>query len=201
MTTTNDQTGADACSVACTLPDEQQTARLGELMNGLLARRVSITELPDGYAITFTDGAATRTEIDAFIAFEQQCCSFMKYAVSGSEPVTLALTGPEGTKAFLEKWIHAGPLDSTPNATATATTLTRAGALGGAAAVAAAICCATPALAAIMGALGLASATGAVAGVIDTAVPVALLASVGLLVVGRRRRAAAATSDTSDCGC
>jgi hypothetical protein len=201
--TANENTTADACEIACLLPSEQQTERLAELMSGLLAHVNNVTELANGYAFAFKDNAQTREEIDAFIAFEQQCCEFMTYTVTENSAgqVVLELTGPEGTKEFLAKWIGDAGLPSKKGSNAD--TMKRAGALGATAAVFAAVCCATPALAAIMAALGIANATGTVAAAIDLTTPLLLAGSVGLFVVGRRRQSRAAKIDknTEHCGC
>jgi hypothetical protein len=201
--TDNGQVEDRACSVACTLPSEEQTARLGELMNGLLAEVLEVSALPSGYALDFPDNTETRREIDEFIAFEQQCCSFMTYEVTscGPQQIRLTLTGPEGTKAFLSKWL--GEIERSRAANESGSTMKRAGFVGAAAAVLGALCCATPALAAAMAALGLAGATGTVAIAIDTAAPLLLAGSVGLFFIGRRRqRQAAETGVKSDaCGC
>lgn len=106
--TTDNKITSGGCDVACSLATEQLTIRLGELMNGLLGRVAKVTELNNGYALDFSDNAQTRSEIDAFIAFEQQCCEFMTYTVTEKSPgrITLELTGPHGTKEFLEKWMR-----------------------------------------------------------------------------------------------
>ena len=201
--TTNDNTTAGGCEITCSLPSEQQTRRLDELMNGLLARVNNVTELGNGYALAFSDNAQTREEIDAFVAFEQQCCEFMTYTVTEkiAGQVRLELTGPEGTKEFLARWIgDAGPPSKEGN---NVNTMKRAGALGASAAVVGAVCCATPALAAIMAALGIANATGTVAAAIDIATPLLLAGSVGLFVVGRRRQSRAAENgkNSEHCAC
>ena len=201
--TTNQEMTSNNCDVACSLPTEQQTVRLGELMNGLLGRVTNISELTDGYRLEFSNNPETRREIDAFIEFERQCCEFMTYTVTENSAgrVALELTGPQGTKEFLARWI--GEIGSAGSADDGGDTMKRAGALGVTAAVFGAVCCATPALAAIMAALGIASATGAVATAIDTTMPLLLVGSVGLFVVGRRRQARAASAEkgAEDCGC
>ena len=101
MTSANDAT--DGCSVACSLPDAAQTERLAELMKELLGRVQGIAEIADGYRLRFAGDTSTRTEIDAFIAFERECCGFMTYTVVDTRDgeVALELTGPQGTKEFL----------------------------------------------------------------------------------------------------
>ena len=199
--TDNGQVDEGACSVACTLPSEEQTARLGELMAGLLAEVMKVNALPNGYALDFPDNAETRREIDEFIAFEQQCCSFMSYEVEtcGPQEVRLTLTGPEGTKAFLSKWL--GEIQRSRAVNESGSTMKRAGFVGAAAAVLGAVCCATPALAALMAAVGLAGATGTVAIAIDTATPLLLAGSAGLFFIGRRRQKRAAENATKSDSC
>ncbi len=104
---------AGAAEVECALPPADQTERFAGLMKGLLGRITQTTELANGYAVSFAADARTRADIDSFIAFEQGCCSFMSYAVTEDDPaqLTLALTGPEGTKAFLAKWIAKADAD------------------------------------------------------------------------------------------
>jgi hypothetical protein len=67
--------------------------------------------LNDGYALRFPTDDATLTELMQLIQLERQCCAFLRFRLTvepGGGPVWLELTGPEGTKSFLESALGLG---------------------------------------------------------------------------------------------
>jgi hypothetical protein len=65
----------------------------------------SIQEVENGYEFIFPNETALIAKIGKFISNERLCCSFLEFTlkiVSNSEPVSLALTGPIGTREFLQ---------------------------------------------------------------------------------------------------
>jgi hypothetical protein len=95
----------DNLPIACTLTDDALRAR----QNGLLARIASMatnkTTLTTGYRLEFPATSDALTEITAMIDAERQCCRFLRFTLT-VEPnlgsIVLELTGPEGTRDFLE---------------------------------------------------------------------------------------------------
>lgn len=59
--------------------------------------------LEDGYAFRF--GPERLDVVMRFVANERRCCPFLEFAITvapADGPVWLRMTGPEGTRAFLE---------------------------------------------------------------------------------------------------
>ena len=76
---------------------------------GLLARTVALatktTRLDHGYRMEFASDSTVVILIAAMIDAERECCRFLRFTLtveSGLGPITLELTGPEGTQQFLE---------------------------------------------------------------------------------------------------
>ncbi len=90
--------------IACTLSPNALKARKADLLNLLLSRAHDRAELPDGYQFRFAAEGNILSEIARMVDAERQCCRFLRFAVT-VEPddggVTLALTGPAGTREFL----------------------------------------------------------------------------------------------------
>ena len=64
----------------------------------------AVHECRDGYKFVFPNETKLITQIAEFIARERLCCPFLKFALnvsSDGEPISLALTGPDGTQEFL----------------------------------------------------------------------------------------------------
>ncbi len=65
-----------------------------------------IYEIENGYEFTFSNpgGSAILTRMAEFISNERLCCPFLKFMVTietDPQPISLILTGPEGTQEFL----------------------------------------------------------------------------------------------------
>lgn len=98
-------TSGGAVSLACdveAIPREERgehEARMRRLFHGGRPRR----EIGDGYEYRFD--AAELPELARFIALERRCCPFLRFELEMAPPdhsPTLRLTGPEGTRAFLD---------------------------------------------------------------------------------------------------
>ena len=91
-----------ACDAAA-IPAEARSAHFALtsrlFSKALLEKRV----LPEGYAFRF--GSDAFEEVARFIANERRCCPFVKFELEippGSGAVWLRLTGPAGTREFLD---------------------------------------------------------------------------------------------------
>lgn len=90
--------------IACSLTDSQLQQRRREV---LLKAKTSITgvqELEHGFSYQFSRSPERIAELASLIALEHQCCPFLKFRLTvepGNGSISLELTGPEGTKAFL----------------------------------------------------------------------------------------------------
>ena len=75
----------------------QNTLQLVQAVHG-------VDQVENGYEFTFPNQTELISKIAEFIIYERMCCPFLKFTLqvnSNSEPVSLLLTGPEGTQAFL----------------------------------------------------------------------------------------------------
>lgn len=92
--------------IACRLTDaefrEREAFLLARFKSGVSATR----ELPDGFAFDAPGEAAWIKLLAELLMAERECCPFMRFelaAESNMGRVTLSVTGPPGTKAFLKK--------------------------------------------------------------------------------------------------
>ena len=75
----------------------QNTLQLAQAAHG-------VNKVENGYEFFFPNRTDLISKIAEFIAHERMCCPFLKFTLrvsSNSGPVSLLLTGPEGTQEFL----------------------------------------------------------------------------------------------------
>lgn len=65
----------------CTLSDKEFAARRKELREGLLPQARGREELSDGLALFFDASPELREELEAFMAFERECCPGLGFSV------------------------------------------------------------------------------------------------------------------------
>ena len=91
--------------IACTLSDADFRQRREELLQTVVRAVVKTQELEDGFAYCFPSEGKWIAELSQFITFERECCPFLQFALRvepENGPVWLELTGPAGTKEFLQ---------------------------------------------------------------------------------------------------
>ena len=91
--------------VACSLTPEQMRERQASLIPAVLARAVAVSPSGEGYRLQFKSESATLRTIAEMIAAESQCCPFLQFDLSvppAQGDVTLTVSGPPGTRAFLD---------------------------------------------------------------------------------------------------
>lgn len=96
--------------IVCTLDARQRRRRSEELLRGLFAKAEDRAPLPSGYAFRFAASDGLVGSIGRVIDLERGCCAFLRFDLSvsaGGGPVWLTLTGPPGTKEFLDAEIGA----------------------------------------------------------------------------------------------
>lgn len=97
--------------IACSLSAQERATRQDE--NGKLLREVvEIKELEQGYALKFAGNVEQIQGLFQFITQERACCPFFTFALRfepQNGPVWLTLSGPDGTKAFLQEMIEITP--------------------------------------------------------------------------------------------
>lgn len=89
-----------ACNLTSAELEERRRTVLEKLRDGV----VEAKELADGYSFSFTSEGNRFKELAEMIDVERQCCPFLQFRITlsaGNGPLTLEITGPEGTKDFL----------------------------------------------------------------------------------------------------
>jgi hypothetical protein len=92
--------------VACshTVFTKEQRVEYKNIWEELETRKISITELEQGYQYQFQGDSETLRLVNEWVSMERKCCPFLTFTVIASneeEPVFLKLTGSEEVKAFL----------------------------------------------------------------------------------------------------
>ena len=70
---------------------------------------VNITETENGFEFLFANKSENILRLAEFISNERLCCPFLEFTLRISpngKPISLLLTGPEGTKEFLQVELH-----------------------------------------------------------------------------------------------
>ena len=91
--------------IACNLSDPEFQRRRTELLNTFRNSLLETKELDEGYAYRFPADGNWITELAQLITFERQCCPFLRFNLRlepAEGPIWLELTGPEGSKDFLQ---------------------------------------------------------------------------------------------------
>ncbi len=91
--------------IACTLTDAAFQQRRAGVLQRIQERVQSLKPLDTGYALQFAADEAVLEDVFRLIQLERQCCAFLQFELTiepDHGPVWLSLTGPDGTKAFLE---------------------------------------------------------------------------------------------------
>ena len=91
-------------NIACKLTSAELQARKASVIAELKRAVIEKTETTNGARYKF-DGSDTMLDaIINFIKTERQCCSFFDFnvAVDATGFIWLELSGPEGTKSFIE---------------------------------------------------------------------------------------------------
>jgi hypothetical protein len=91
--------------VACTLgPDAREARR-----EGLLARVAALAEghdpIENGWLLRFPASDEALILIGQMVQAERKCCRFLRFALTvepAGGPITVELTGPPGTREFLD---------------------------------------------------------------------------------------------------
>jgi hypothetical protein len=90
--------------VACSLTASQLQERRSTLISKFKAIVREQRELESGYAYRFPSDQDLLGDLANFITLERRCCPFLQFALRAEPnfgPIWLELTGPAGTKEFL----------------------------------------------------------------------------------------------------
>jgi hypothetical protein len=95
--------------IACTLPPGELGARGDELLHGLVQQALERQELPRGYRFRFGPDDETLQRIARVIGAERQCCRFLTFQLTAEAdggPIWIEVTGPDGTRMFLDDLLN-----------------------------------------------------------------------------------------------
>jgi len=96
----------DEIPIACRLTDAEFREREALLLARFKAAVATTRELPDGFAFLARGEKTWITLLADLIAAERECCPFLRFELTAEPnlgPVTLSVTGPAGSKAFVKK--------------------------------------------------------------------------------------------------
>jgi hypothetical protein len=85
------------------IPAEERAGHFERTRRLLTGSVIEREALANGYAFRFSADALP--EVAAFVDHERRCCPFLAFEVTvppAGEAISLRLTGPEGTRAFLD---------------------------------------------------------------------------------------------------
>ena len=91
--------------VACYLTDKELQARRQNNLEKAAEALIGATEISDGFVYKFPLKPAILQDLAEIIDLERQCCPFLNFRLtieSGTEFVSLELTGAEGTKEIIQ---------------------------------------------------------------------------------------------------
>jgi hypothetical protein len=95
--------------VACALTERELHERRAGLLTELRRFRRAARWLPDGVALDYAPEPGVIAGLGRLIELESQCCPFLRFRLSveaGGGPISLELTGPDGTRDFLARELH-----------------------------------------------------------------------------------------------
>lgn len=91
-------------TVVCNLTGPELHERRRQVLRKVSEAVLEVKDLVDGYAYRFPPEENWNIELANLITLERQCCPFLTFVVRidpGAGPIWLELTGPAGTKDFL----------------------------------------------------------------------------------------------------
>lgn len=95
-----------AAPIACSLTSDELRDRKASLLPGLAARAVTVVPTADGYVMTFdAEGRDIVAAIGECLDSERHCCPFLRFSLAvpaETGEIELGITGPSGTRAFLD---------------------------------------------------------------------------------------------------
>lgn len=91
--------------IACTLSEDALRARKNGLLVGVAALSTKSVKLATGYRLEFPARSDVLTQVTEMIDAERHCCRFSRFTLTVEPdlgPISLELTGPDGTQGFFE---------------------------------------------------------------------------------------------------
>jgi hypothetical protein len=100
----------DAFAIACNLTPEELRKRGADLLPGLVQIALERRPIVDGYAFRFAPDPAVLESVVSIIKEERECCPFFRFQLTwepAAGPVWLSVSGPVGTREFIEGFLPA----------------------------------------------------------------------------------------------
>ena len=97
----------DVLPIVCTLTPDALAARKADLLPGLVRRADAREDMPNGVRFRFPPD--TLTALAATIDAERRCCQFLRFEITmepAGGPIWVSLSGPPGTREFLDALIE-----------------------------------------------------------------------------------------------
>jgi hypothetical protein len=94
--------------VACSLDGRTFASRQSHLRASVLGHAYAVERLPEGYRWRFSHDPDLFARLGPLIDSERHCCRFLRFSIVADADmgaITMEITGPAGTAAFLESWI------------------------------------------------------------------------------------------------
>jgi hypothetical protein len=94
--------------IACALTAAELQERRDGLLPGLLARAVERDSVSNGYRWRFAPTDDLLSALTSVIETERRCCRFLRFVMvvePDGGPVSLEVTGPPGTREFLDQLV------------------------------------------------------------------------------------------------
>jgi hypothetical protein len=91
-------------ALACQLSTAELQARKAGLLASLRSQTTALELMPDGARLTWPHSEAVLVELLDLIRLESACCQFLPFELHTGPvgtPITLTVSGPPGTSAFL----------------------------------------------------------------------------------------------------
>jgi len=91
--------------IVCTLPTPELRARRNELISFVIREAREVIGQVEGYRLRFDPTWAVLRDLVELIEVERHCCAFLTFRVEvtpATGPIWLEMSGPPGTRNFLE---------------------------------------------------------------------------------------------------
>lgn len=91
--------------VACSLTEPELAARRAGVLGEVRRAQEAARWLPDGVELRFAPEPERLALLATFIELERRCCAFLRFRLTvgpAGGPIWLELTGPPGTREFLQ---------------------------------------------------------------------------------------------------
>lgn len=95
----------ESLSIACMLTAPELQERRRTVLQKFRSAVTEVKELEDGYSYSLPANGEWLSELAHLVDLERQCCHFLRFTITvepAGGPIVLSMTGPAGTKEFLE---------------------------------------------------------------------------------------------------